>query len=255
MRLLQHTTISDAAEELLIAKMKIELGTQHVAKYLQMGADMKSSKEQTEAFHAKEHGGVVSGVELQVKVLTSGLWGTALNVQCKLPDVLKGCCEKFEEYYKNVHTGRHLVWNASLGDCEIKTNCFAKPYTFISTVYQAAILSFFNGQDVFTFQQLTDETKLGAETLSRQLLNLTNPKMGKLLIKENLKTPKFTPEEKITINKQFASASLRMSLIPVVVRKVKVGIIGGRKTWRSTSKRSPKSRKKSTSCGPRSSKR
>ena len=200
--------------------MKIELGTQHVAKYLQMGVDMRSSKEQTEAFHAKEHGGIVQGVELNIKVLTSGLWGGELNVQCKLPEELKACCAKFEEHYRMIHVGRHLVWTAGLGDCEIKANGLKKPYTFIATVYQATILTLYNQQDTYNFQELLERTKLSRDALSKQLLNMTNPKMGKLLIKDNIKTPKFEMEEKITVNKHFESAILKMSFIPTIVRKV-----------------------------------
>jgi len=221
MRLLQHTSISDTAEELLISKMKIELGTQHVSKYVQMGVDMKNSKEQTEKFKSKEHKGVISGVELSVKVLTSGLWGGEQNANCKLPKVLHDCCERFEYFYKEIHVGRHLVWNASIGDCEVKANSFSKPYTLLVTVYQASILDLFNNQSTFTYRELLEQTKLPESTMSKQILNLTNPKMGKLLIKDNLKTPVFAPTEKVVLNSQFSSPSLRLSLIPAAAKKVK----------------------------------
>eukprot|EP01022_Parablepharisma_sp_SALTPOND_P012748 TRINITY_DN1655_c0_g1_i1.p6 TRINITY_DN1655_c0_g1~~TRINITY_DN1655_c0_g1_i1.p6 ORF type:complete len:346 (-),score=48.32 TRINITY_DN1655_c0_g1_i1:9936-10973(-) len=219
MRLLHRSSISDAAEELLISKMKIELGTQHVAKYVQMGVDMKNSRDQTDEFKKGEHGGVIQGVELNVKVLTSGLWGGEHNVNCKLPAELAGCCEKFEAFYKQIHTGRHLVWNPGLGDCEIKSHGFAKPYTFVTTVYQATILALFNFQDTYTYKELLESTKLPSEIMVKQMFNLTNPRMGKLLVKANLKTPSFTPDEKITLNKAFASTSLRFSFIPAPAKK------------------------------------
>lgn len=220
MRLLQHTSISDAAEEMLISKMKIELGAQHVAKYVQMGVDMKNSRDQTDMFKKQVEKGIVSGVELTTKVLTSGLWGNEQNVNCQLPEELKSCCDKFDTFYKSVHTGRHLVWNAGIGDCELKANSFSKPYTFILTVYQTSILMLFNTQDSYTFGEIKDRTKLPEDVLTKQIFNLINPKLGKILIKGNMKTPKLTLDEKISLNDKFAAATLRMSLIPAPVRKV-----------------------------------
>eukprot|EP00831_Metopus_contortus_P043468 TRINITY_DN3489_c0_g1_i1.p1 TRINITY_DN3489_c0_g1~~TRINITY_DN3489_c0_g1_i1.p1 ORF type:complete len:540 (+),score=118.12 TRINITY_DN3489_c0_g1_i1:99-1718(+) len=219
LRLLQHTSISDQLEESLITKMKIELGAQHVSKYLQMGTDMQSSKTQTEQFKKESHRGIIGGVEMDIKILTSGLWGQDRNIRCKLPTELKGCCERFEHFYKKLHSGRHLVWNAGLGDCEVLASKFKKPYTFITTVYQATILNLFNLKDSYTFEELCHETLLPEEVMSKQMFNLTNPKFGKLLIKENLKTPKFGRTEKIIINFGFSSVSLRMTMIPTIVRR------------------------------------
>ncbi len=219
MRLLQRSSVSDAAEDMLISKMKIELGAQHVAKYLQMGMDMKNSRDQAEQFRGLAHQGIVSGVELTSRILTSGLWGSEQNVKCKLPPELGSCCTAFEDFYKKIHVGRHLVWNAGLGDCEIKTNGFSKTYTFVVTVYQASILSLFNLQPTYTFAELMDATQLPQEILSKQMFNLTNPRMGKLLAKANLKTPNFTTDEKVTLNVSFASTSLRLSFIPAPAKK------------------------------------
>ena len=222
MRLLHRSSVSDAAEELLISKMKIELGAQYVSKYVQMGVDMKHSRDQTEEFKKKEHGGVVQGVELSTQILTNGLWGGGQSYTCKLPAELCACCETFEAFYKLIHVGRHLVWNAGLGDCEIKTNGFAKPYNLLVTVYQATILSLFNSKDVYTFQELLDNTTLPVDVMNKQMLNLTNPRMGKLLVKTNLKTPSFTMDEKVTVNKSFASSSLRVSFIPTQAKRKSV---------------------------------
>jgi len=220
MRLLQHTSISDSAEDSLISKLKVELGAQHVAKYIQMNVDMKNSREGTENFRKREHGGNVKGVELAVKVLTNGLWGNMQNVLCKLPEELNDCTKKYEDFYKMEHTGRHLVWNAGVGECELKSLFCQKPYTFILNVYQASVLMLYNNAESYTFQQLIDHTKLPADILMKQLLTVTNPKMGKLLIKGNIKTPKFTPDEIVQINKAFASTSLRVNMQPMVSKKV-----------------------------------
>jgi len=66
-RLLQNTSISQDAEDLLISRIKIELGAQYVSQFIQMGVDMKNSKETTENFHKRDHKGVVSGIDMNVK--------------------------------------------------------------------------------------------------------------------------------------------------------------------------------------------
>lgn len=215
MRLLQHTSISDQAEDSLIAKLKVELGAQHVAKYIQMNVDMKNSRESTENFKKRDHKGLIKGVELTVKVLTSGLWGSEQNTLCKIPEELNECSKKFEEFYKLEHIGRHLVWNAAIGDCEMKSLYLSKPYTFIVNVYQASILMRFNENQNYTFSQLANLTNLPHDVLKKQLLNITNPRLGKLLIKANLKTPNFDPNEDIKINNEFSSSGLRVRLIPI----------------------------------------
>ena len=219
LRLLQHTSISDAAEETFISKMKIELGTQYVSKYVQMGVDMRNSKEETEGFQHQSHRGVVQGVELTCKILTSGLWAVERSSECTLPEELKSCTKNFEHYYLMRHSNRHLTWSVSLGDCEIKSLGLKKAYNFITTVYQAVILDAFNKQDAYTYQDLMHQTHMADAILAKQLLNLTNPKMGKLLCKVNLKTPKFTPDERISANPDFSSGTLRPSFVPVGVVK------------------------------------
>lgn len=219
MRLLQRSSVSDAAEDLLISKMKIELGTQYVAKYVQMGVDMKNSKEQTEAFQRLSHGGVIGNVELNVKVLTSGLWEYEKSAGIKFPPELVACCEQFEHFYKQVHTGRHLVWSSGLGDCEVKTHGLAKPYTFIVSVYQASVLMLFNDRETYLFKDLVENTGIPPTLLEKQMFNLANPRMGKLLAKANLKTPNFALDEKVTLNTEFAAVSLRLSLVPILRRK------------------------------------
>jgi len=213
-RLLQGTSISQDAEELLISRLKIELGAQYVSKLIQMGVDMRNSRDLTEGFR-KKVGMDVKGIELTVKVLTAGLWSEQKNAKCRLPGEINTCCTVFENFYKSDHVGKNIYWVASLGDCELKTVYLPRPYTLITSVYQAAILSFYNKNTVYTFSELKENTGLSDEELLTHLFPLMNPKMGKLLVKENMKTPKCTLSEKITLNATFQSVNLKLMFIPV----------------------------------------
>lgn len=205
--------------------MKIELGAQFVSKFVQMGIDMKSSRDSTESFKQLAHKGIISGVELSVKVLTSGLWGQEQSAPCLFPPALKTCCDRFEEYYKMLHSGRHLIWTAGIGDCEVRSLIYQKPYSFNMTVYQAVIISMFNENASYTFKDLSEATRLPSDLLSVQLLPIVNPRMGKLIIKENLKSKSFTPGEVLQVNTEFSSASLRSTMIPPPAQKVVYYII------------------------------
>ena len=217
--MLQKTSVSDIAEEYLITKMKFELGSQYITKYVQMGIDIKASKDQTEEFHKQMHGGVIKGVNLSIRVLTSGLWECEQIPNAILSPELFSCSEAFESFYRRIHSGRHLIWSGTLGDCEVLTHGFEKEYLLILTAYQTTILSLYNSKDMYTFKDLMNQIKLPPNVLSRQLFNLANPKMGKLLIKENIKTPNFSDNEKIKLNKNFSSVNLKTSLMPSMAKK------------------------------------
>ncbi len=217
LRLLQNTSVSQDAEESLISKLKIELGAQYVSKLVQMGVDMKNSRDLTDNFRKQSHKGVVKGIDMTIKVLTTGLWGEQKNSRCKLPDEIRFCGDSFEAFYKQSHIGKNITWVAGLGDCEVKTTFASKPYTLIVTVYQTAILCLYNKDSVaYTYNQIKESTGLPDEELNAHLFPLMNPKLGKLLVKQNMKTPKCLPDEKITLNVQYASSSLRLTLIPTL---------------------------------------
>lgn len=65
-----------------------------------------------------------------------------------------------------------------------------------------------------------DQTNIPADDLKMQLRNLASPHMGKLLIKDNQKTPNFTLEETIQINKDFSFKSLKITMTPTIFKKV-----------------------------------
>jgi hypothetical protein len=218
-RLLKHSSISDIAEELFISKMKIELGAQYVAKYVQMGQDIRTSAEETKQFLAQLSKGSGVDLELTAKILTNGLWTLKPNTHCKLPQVLTDCTKKFEAVYKRHHTGKNLMWSATQGDCEITAHLLKKPYTLLVSVYQATILDAFNQQPTYTYSELQKETLIPEDQFNKEIFNLINPKMGAILQKVNKKSPKCTPDEPISWNAGFAFSSLRVSLQPVVVRK------------------------------------
>lgn len=218
--MLQGSSLSDYAEESLIAKLKIELGTAPVNKYVLMNADMQNSVALMHDFKQRDHHGIISGVELSVKVLRTGIWDYQGNESLKLPSSLTKSCEYFDNFFKSQHSGKNLKWLPSLGECEVKSKIYKKPYTFTFTTYQTTIIMLYNDKDVFTFQELLDLTKLPNAMLSTQLFNMMNPRMGRLLFKQNSKVPKLTPDEQLTLNMNFDYSTIKIVLLPIAKHKV-----------------------------------
>ena len=57
--------------------------------------------------------------------------------------------------------------------------------------------------------------QLSIEDLTEACLKLCNPKM-RMLSKQNGKSPKFAPTEKIAVNAEFATNNIRVNMIPQV---------------------------------------
>lgn len=95
-----------------------------------------------------------------------------------------------------------------------------KKYQLITNVFQAAILCLFNDSTETTNAQIVQRTQLSQELFKAAMMRFCAPQV-KLLLKENAKKPVFEPNEKIKINPQFASNSIRCNLIPQKVVKKK----------------------------------
>jgi len=52
----------------------------------------------------------VGGIETQVKVLSSGMWPEQKSNPCRVPAEITLCQTKYENFYKNKHTGRNVSW-------------------------------------------------------------------------------------------------------------------------------------------------
>jgi hypothetical protein len=180
-----------------------------------MNADMQNSITMMKDFKQKDHKGVISGIELSVKVLRAGVWEYQQNDSLKLPDTMNRCCERFDNFFKAQHSGKNLKWIPSLGDCEVKSLIYSKPYSFTVTTYQTAILMLFNTKEEYTYKELIDLAKLPSEIIYPQLFNLIHPKMGKLLLKEDPKKPKMEPNEKLKVNPSFSFSNIKIVLAPM----------------------------------------
>lgn len=146
----------------------------------------------------------IDGVDFTVEVLTNGNWPIEEEPKCNIPKPLARCQTKFNLFYKNKHQNRQLKWLFQHGTVELKALFAAKPYQFIVNTFQATILEIFDTCDSMTYAQIKEKTAIPEKQLSVALVNLANPKNGKLLLKE-VQKPIFSPNEKVTLNLKFAN--------------------------------------------------
>ena len=179
-----------------------------------MFTDMELSKNTMEEFKKKNKGSsTFQGVEINVDILTSGIWPEQNVHPCKLPSELSNCAQKFNLFYKDKHSGRHLSWLYNSCNAVVNTLFCPKAYIMNVTCYQAVILMLFNDADELTVNQVKEMSGLPEQELTKQLKHLCNPKQ-RIIAKENPKVPKFTPEEKLTVNADFKNNLIKLTFIP-----------------------------------------
>lgn len=88
-RLLNKTSLNTDSEQSMISKLKIESGFNTIQKLSRMFTDMELSKSTMDDFKKKNHGNSeFKGVEINVDILTSGIWPEQNVHPCKLPSEL-----------------------------------------------------------------------------------------------------------------------------------------------------------------------
>lgn len=135
-RLLNKTMISQEAEELMLSKLKMELGINAVNKMTQMFKDMQLSREMHVDF-VKNGNNKVEGMEMQsVQILTYGNWPIDEQAPCNVPKQMKDFTMKFERFYNSKFNNRKLMWLNQFGTVEITpTFTQRKGYQLIVNVF------------------------------------------------------------------------------------------------------------------------
>lgn len=161
-----------------------------------MFADIKTSRDMMQEFHAKqqqpsESAGPSSvpsdsGIELQVQVLTTGSWPTPAACVCILPRELEQCCQDFNDFYLKAHSGRKLVWQTNMGTADLRVDFGAKRHELNVSTYQMCILMLYNNTDTLSYKEIAEATRIPPVDLQRSLQSLALVKGKNVLRKEPL---------------------------------------------------------------------
>lgn len=219
MRLLEKSSLNTEQEQNMLSKLRMECGHNTVSKISKMFTDIDLSKEVQAEFKTKTNGGVFEGANIVVSILTQGQWPNLEHntLPVKLPAILSGSAQFYEDFYKQKHSGRHLEWLHGPSTVAISPTYTAKPYGFNCSVYQAAVLCLFNQNESLTFLQISDQTNIPKKELMSQLKMLCNPgksRKAMVLKKGNMKSPKFIEDEEIKIFAEYKNPGLKVNFVP-----------------------------------------
>lgn len=118
-RLLLNKSVSDDSEKNMISKLKTECGCQFTSKLEGMFKDMSVSNTIMDEFktHINLHNISLNGVDLTVRILTTGFWPTQSSTpNCTVPPSSRSAFDTFKRFYLAKHSGRQLTLQPQLGE-------------------------------------------------------------------------------------------------------------------------------------------
>ncbi|KAJ0168395.1 Cullin-4 [Colletotrichum tanaceti] len=223
-RLLMGRSASQDAERNMLRKLREECGMNFTHNLEQMFKDVEVAKEEMEAYKQWSEGTGVekAPVDLSVMILSAAAWPTYPDVKVHLPDEVAKQIERFDQYYKNKHTGRLLNWKQALAHCTVKAKFPKGTKELLVSAYQAIILVLFNevGLEGFlAYEQITRSTNLQGEELGRTLQSLACGQVR--VLTKHPKGKDVNPTDTFTINKAFAHPKVRVKINQIQLKETK----------------------------------
>jgi len=195
----------------MIAKLTGECGHQFTSRLEGMFKDMEISKDLMKGYKTyASKDAKLSAVEMNVSVLTTGFWPIPAVPDCNLPKEASQQCQHFTLYYTNLHSGRRLTWQTSLGTAELRCQ-FAKGFKYLVVhTYQMCILMLYNQSMKYTYEELLKATNIPDEELQRHLLSLAHPKVKVLVKKPN--TKQIAKDHVFEYNREYTNPLIRVKI-------------------------------------------
>jgi cullin 1 len=217
-RLLDSRSISTSrdAEKYMIAKLKVQCGTQFTSKMEGMFTDICLGQDQKQAFeqHLRKQSSSSSNltVDLSVQVLSRGFWPTYKELSTvTLPLNLCRCMEVYQAWHEQQHAKRRLTWVLTQGSALVRATFAKKTYDLQVSILQAIVLDALAGGIMQSFEDLARILNLDASILKPILHSLSCGKYK--VIRKSPASNKMLPTDTFIANKQF-SASARKFRIP-----------------------------------------
>lgn len=249
-RLLLNKSVSDDSEKNMISKLKTECGCQFTSKLEGMFKDMTVSNTIMEEFkdHVLTSGTNLHGVDLSVRVLTTGFWPTqSATPKCSIPTAPRNAFEAFRRFYLGKHSGRQLTLQPQLGSSDLnaifygprkeegegkdgassstslvsvssqRSNGPRKHIIQVST-YQMCVLMLFNNRDKLNYEEIQSETDIPERDLIRALQSLAMGKATQRILIKNPKTKDIEPSHMFYVNDSFTSKLHRVKIQTVAAK-------------------------------------
>ena len=211
-RLLNQRSASDDAEKQMIAKLKVQCGTQFTSKMEGMLNDLAVGSEQKNEFDQRmeQQGG--TKLSFGVQVLTIGNWPSYKAPEVALPPQMSKCMEVFKEWHDAKHQKRRLTWVHSLGNATVRASYGKKSYDLQVTTLQAVVLNAFNDGQTYSFTELKEKLNVDDMTLKPLMHSLSCGKHK--VISKSPASNKIQSSDSFSPNAKF-SCNMRKIRIPV----------------------------------------
>lgn len=237
-RLLLNKSGSDDSEKNMISKLKTECGCQFTSKLEGMFKDMTVSNTIMEEFKGFLSTAQVnlSGVDLTVRVLTTGFWPTqSATPRCNIPSSARIAFENFRRFYLAKHSGRQLTLQPQLGNADLNATFYGakrdddasgassskgpRKHIIQVSTYQMCVLMLFNNRDKWTYEEIKNETDIPEKDLMRAIQSLAIGKIAQRILQKEPKTKEIEPSHVLSVNDQFTSKLFRVKIQTVAANK------------------------------------
>ncbi len=221
-RLLFNRSFSLDIEKSAISRLKNECGPHFTSKLEGMFKDMDLSKDLMSSFKTSssamdELATVCPGTEINVQVLTSGLWPTYPQLECTFPENVSNGLETFKKHYLEKHNGRKLMWLHSLGTCIMKVTFSSGTKELALSFFQAATLMAFEDCDSLSFKSIASLTGIEDGELRRTLQSLACGR-ERVLLKEP-KSKDVNDDDTFTFNTKYTSKQYRVRINAIQMKE------------------------------------
>ncbi|NXT09160.1 CUL3 protein, partial [Prunella fulvescens] len=243
-RLLTNKSVSDDSEKNMISKLKTECGCQFTSKLEGMFRDMSISNTTMDEFrqHLQATGVSLGGVDLTVRVLTTGYWPTqSATPKCNIPPAPRHAFEIFRRFYLAKHSGRQLTLQHHMGSADLNATFYGpvkkedgsevgvggaqvtgsntRKHILQVSTFQMTILMLFNNREKYTFEEIQQETDIPERELVRALQSLACGKPTQRVLTKEPKSKEIENGHIFTVNDQFTSKLHRVKIQTVAAKQ------------------------------------
>ncbi|XP_062260343.1 cullin-3-like [Platichthys flesus] len=243
-RLLSNNSVSDESERSMIHKLKTECGCHFTSKLEGMFRDMSISDTTMDEFrqHIQTTSASLSGVDLIVRVLTTGYWPTqSATSTCTIPPGPTHAFEVFRRFYLAKHSGRLLKLQHHMGGADLNTTFYGavkkedgsevgvggalvtgsntRRHVLQVSTFQMTILMLFNNREKCTFEEILQETDIPERELVRALQSLACGKPTQRVLTKEPKSKEIENGHLFTVNDQFTSKLHRVKIQTVAAKQ------------------------------------
>lgn len=223
-RLLMGRSASQDAERNMLTKLRGECGANFTQNLEQMFKDQELAKDEMETYKQWCQGSAErkTPIDLSVMILSAAAWPTYPDVRLNLPDEVATQIERFDQFYKNKHTGRVLTWKHSLAHCSIKGSFAKGSKELLVSAYQAVVLMMFNSvpaDGFLAYEQIATGTGLQGGDLDRTLQSLACGKSR--VLTKHPKGREVKPTDTFTFNKTFTDPKYRVKINQIQLKETK----------------------------------